>query len=103
MVAIWIFLQIILGVFHPLTFERRILLTALLPSVVREAVLQKQGLGRVTATTGRNLGEHVLDQVVALLALVDLSGEPASLGIFSAVARLGIVLGRTGLILAREQ
>src|SRR5580704_15539629 len=100
MITTWTFLQIVVGVFHPLTFERGILLTALLPSVMIEAVFQKIGLGRVAAA---NLSEHLLDQVIALLSLIDLGGEPACLWIFSAVACLGIVLCRAGFILAREQ
>src|SRR5580704_14274048 len=100
MITTWTFLQIVVRVFHPLTFERGILLTALLPSVMIEAVFQKIGLGRVAAA---NLSEHLLDQVIALLSLIDLGGEPACLWIFSAVACLGIVLCRAGFILAREQ
>src|SRR5208337_1494602 len=101
--AIGIFLHVVLRVFHPLIFERRILRTALLPSAMREAELHVRSPLRVAAAARRDLAQHRLDLVVALLPQIDVDGELVGLGIFSAGARLGIVLGRVGLILAREQ
>src|ERR1700722_810913 len=103
MLTAWTLLQVFLGVLHPLIFKRRIFLTALLPSIVIEAVLQKFGLGSVAAALTCDLFEHPLNQIEAFLALINIGGEPASLGIFSAVAGLGIILGGAGLVLAREQ